>query len=110
MSRLVTNALAIGAVFAGMCLVVPSKEVAAAGDEQSVRQTDRAFVGAATTGDKTTLATLADADFTWTDAEGNTHTRAEILKSVPKPALGDESGTRVEQRTYGQVGAVMSSR
>ena len=39
-----------------------------------------------------------------------TQSRAEILKSVPKPALGEESGARVEQRTYGQVGAVMSSR
>jgi hypothetical protein len=107
----VMSALAIGALFAGMSLAAaPSKEVTAAGDEQSVLQTDRAFVEAATTGDKTTLATLADSDFTWTDAEGKTQSRAEILKSVPKPALGDESGARVEQRTYVQVGAVMSSR
>src|ERR1700688_3575206 len=88
----VMSALAIGAVFAGICLAsAPSKDVTAAGDEQSVLQTDRAFVEAATTSDKTTLATLADADFTWTDAEGKTQSRAEILKSVPKPALGDES-------------------
>jgi len=108
----VMSALAIGALFAGMSLAAaPSKEVtAAAGDEQSVLQTDRAFVEAVTTGDKTTVATLADSDFTWTDAEGKTQSRAEILKSVPKPALGDESGARVEQRTYVQVGAVMSSR
>jgi hypothetical protein len=109
-SRLVINALAIGTLFAGMCLAAPSKEPTATGDELAVLQTDRAFVEAAIRDDKTTLATLADSDFAWTDAEGKTQSRAEILKSVPKPALGDESGARVEQRTYGQVGAVMSSR
>ena len=41
----VLSALAIGAVFAGMCLAAaPSKEVTAASDEQSVLQSDRAFV------------------------------------------------------------------
>jgi hypothetical protein len=110
MSRFLTNAFAIAAVFAGIRLAVPSGEVSAARDDQSILQTDGAFVEAAATGDKTALATLVDSDFTWTDAEGKTQTRTEILKSLPKPALGDESGTRVEQRTYGQVRAVMSSR
>jgi Domain of unknown function (DUF4440) len=110
MSRFVTNAFAIAAAFAGMWLAMPGKEVSLAGDDQSVLQTDRAFVEAAATGDKARLATLVDSDFTWTDAEGKTQTRAEILESLPKPALGDESGAPVEQRTYGQVGAVMSSR
>src|SRR5580692_7474130 len=110
MNHIATNVRTIGFLFVGLLAVVSNNPVSAASDDQEVLQTDHDFVQAAIRDDKTTLATLADSDFAWTDAEGKTQSRAEILKSVPKPALGDESGARVEQRTYGQVGAVMSSR
>jgi hypothetical protein len=110
MNRIATHARTIGFLFVGLLAVVSSNPASAASDDQEVLQTDHDFVQAAAKADKATVAKLLDADFTWTDAEGKTQSRAEILKSVPKPALGDESGARVEQRTYGQVGAVMSSR
>jgi ketosteroid isomerase-like protein len=110
MNRMATNARTIGFLFVGLLAVVSNNPVSAASDDQEVLQTDHDFLQAAAKADKATVAKLLDADFTWTDAEGKTQSRAEILKSMPKPALGEESGARVEQRTYGQVGAVMSSR
>jgi len=53
---------------------------------------------------------MLDAGFTWTDAEGKTLAAEEVLRGVPKDALGDESGVEVSERTYGQVGAVNASR
>jgi hypothetical protein len=78
----------------------------AAEADPAVMQADRQFVQAAAKGDVATLGKMLDADFTWTDTEGKTLTGEEVLHSVPKDALGDESGVEVRERTYGQVGAV----
>src|SRR5258707_12494928 len=83
--------------------------VAAEGDP-AVMQADRAFVQAAAKGDAAALGKMLDAEFTWTDVEGKTLTGEEVLRAVPKDALGDESGVEVSERTYGQVGAVKASR
>ncbi|MGC2463694.1 MAG: DUF4440 domain-containing protein, partial [Candidatus Acidiferrum sp.] len=83
MKRFVTSALAIGVLLGGMWVAAQSKPVVAETAEQSILQTDHEFVRAAAAGDKAKLATLADSDFTWTDAEGKTESRAEILKSLP---------------------------
>jgi hypothetical protein len=82
----------------------------AAEADPAVMQTDRAFVRAAAKGDAAALGKMVDAEFTWTDAEGKTLTAAEMLRAVPKDALGDENGAEVSERTYGQVGAVNVSR
>jgi hypothetical protein len=78
--------------------------------DTSVMQVDRAFVQAAAKGDAAALGKMVDAEFTWTDVEGKTLTAEEVLRVVPKDALGDESGLEVSERTYGQVGAVNVSR
>ncbi|PYU70592.1 MAG: hypothetical protein DMG49_11180, partial [Acidobacteria bacterium] len=82
----------------------------AAADEPSLLQIDNDFVQAAAKHDKVTVGRLLDPDFTWTDADGKTHARADVLKSLPTPALGNETGAQLKPRTYGQVGAVMSGR
>ena len=93
-----------------MCLAFPAKRLIAADGDPAVLQTDRAFVDAAAKGDATTIGKMLDAEFTWTDADGKTLTREEVLRAVPKDALGDESGAEVNERTYGQVGAVNVGR
>src|SRR6266436_3105915 len=78
--------------------------------DPAVMQADRAFVQAVAKGDAAGLGKILDAVFTWTDADGKTLTREEVLRSLPKDALGDESGAEVSERTYGQVGAVNVGR
>jgi hypothetical protein len=106
----VTSALVLSVVFCGILAAMPSNAVIAAGEEQTVMQTDHEFVQAAAKGDKATVARLLDENFAWTDSDGKTQPRAEVLNSLPKPALGDEAGATSKQRTYGQVGVVMSGR
>jgi hypothetical protein len=51
-----------------------------------------------------------DKDFTWTDADATTLSANEVAHVLPKPALGDESGVDVTERTYGEVSSVSASR
>jgi hypothetical protein len=104
------SVLVLAVVLSGALAFLSLSSTAVAADDQSVLQSDREFVQAAGKGDTATVGKVLDADFTWTDADGKTRSRAEVLDSLPAPALGNESGAQVTQRTYGQVGAVMSGR
>src|SRR5258705_10319929 len=95
---------------AGFSLSASNRKTFAADGDPAVIQADRAFVQAAAKGDAAALGKMLDTEFTWTDAEGKTLTGEEVLRAVPKGALGDESGVEVSERTYGQVGAVNVGR
>jgi len=94
---------------ASLLLSITPRNTLAADTDQSVLQADRKFVQAASLQNGSLLARMLDDDFTWTDVDGKILTSAEVLHSVPKPILGDESGIDVTERTYGQVGAVTAS-
>jgi hypothetical protein len=102
--------LASAFLSAASLFFVLSPNTNAAERDPAVMQADRAFVQAVANGDAAALGKMVDAEFTWTDAEGKTLTREEVLRAVPKDALGDESGAEVSERTYGQVGAVNVGR
>ncbi len=104
------HALAIGVLIGGLSAALTSRPVSAADDEQAVLQADHALVQAIGKADKAAVGKLLDANFTWTDSDGKTQTRAQVLQALPTPALGDESGLDVKERTYGQVGAVRVER
>ncbi len=80
------------------------------GGDAAVSQADHAFVQAAAKQDSEEIGKLLDADFTWTNAEGKTITRAEVIGSVPTSPMGDESAAKIEHRDYGQVVAILSAR
>jgi len=103
MKRYATYALAIGILF-GIFVALTGNRVAAAGDDEAVLQADHAFVQAISKSDKASLGKLLDADFAWTDSEGKTQTKTEILQTLPTPANGYDATAR--ERTYGDVGAV----
>lgn len=79
-------------------------------EEASALQADREFVQAVAKGDSAAVAKLLDADFTWTNADGKTFSRDEVLNSLPTPALGDEAGAHQVRQTRSQVEAVMVDR
>ena len=111
MRPLVRNSLAATALLF-ICAVPPTTlPVFAAGarqapQDQALLQADRALVQAIGKADKAAAGKLLDADFTWTDAQGKTQSKAQVLQALPVSALGDESGLDVKEHTYGQVGAV----
>jgi len=100
--------VAIGLLF--LSFPVTANRLIAGEGDPAVMQADRAFLQAAAKGDGAVLRKMLDVEFTWTDADGKTLTAEEVLRAVPKNALGDESGDEVSERTYGQVGAVQASR
>src|SRR5579864_3859228 len=100
----------LGLLTAVLLIPVAQRNTIAAEGDAAVMQADRAFVQAAAKGDEAAIGKLVDAEFTWTDVEGKTLEREEVLRSVPKDSLGDESGVEVSERTYGQVGAVNVGR
>jgi hypothetical protein len=79
------------------------------GDSQDAITADHALVMALAKTDKAAAEKMFDAEFVWTNSDGETVTRAKVLNSWPKPLLGDESGAQVSERSYGQVGAVQVS-
>src|ERR1700722_9974773 len=69
---------------------------------------DRAFVQAIAAADKPALEKLLNADFTWTDFDGKTRTKAEVLGDLPKvdPALEQADS---KQYNYGDLGDVQAN-
>src|ERR1700675_4766455 len=110
MRRFITSVLAAWGALGVMRAAQPGPHATASADEPSLLQIDNEFVQAAAKDDKAAVGKLLDMDFTWTDADGKTRARADVLKSLPTPALGNETGAQIKSRTYGQVGAVMSGR
>jgi hypothetical protein len=77
--------------------------VAAATDEQAVLQADRNFVSAAARTDKAATAAFLDEQFEWTDAEGKTRSKAEVLHDLPALAADSQGEADVKTYPYGQV-------
>jgi len=106
----ILGVLVFGFVFVGTFVSMSLSPVVLAGEDQSILQADHEFVQAGAKGDTAAVGKVLDADFTWTDADGKTRTRVEVLDSLPTPALGNERGADVKQQTRSQVGAIMSNR
>ena len=82
---------------------------ASGAQDQTMTQADRAFVQAVEKADRAAFERLLDADFTWTDSEGKTQTRAQVILSAPKPAIANENGAQSKTYTYGQIGDVQTN-
>jgi hypothetical protein len=108
MRRSIRGVLAVGVLSGCFLLAMLANPATAAADEASVLEADREFVQAAAKGDSAAVAKLLDTDFTWTDVDGKTLSRAEVLTALPKPALGDEAGAHQERQTRTQVEVIMA--
>jgi uncharacterized protein DUF4440 len=73
--------------------------------EQRALTADRAFDDAAAKSDTAALDKLLDVRFMWTDANGRTLTRQEVLRQMPKPTVTDEN-TQITAHNYGSVESV----
>ena len=88
MKRFSTSALAASYLLCGLLMAALGKQGRAAADEPSALEADHDFVQAAAKGDTATVGKFLDTEFTWTNTEGRTYSRADVLSSLPKPALG----------------------
>jgi hypothetical protein len=108
--RMMGRVLAVGLVVVAVIFGSAGASLAAEDANTDLLKADQGFMQAVGKSDQASIGALLDADFTWTDADGKTLTRAEVLKSVPAAALGDESGAEMKELTYGEVGTITASR
>ena len=99
---LVVPALCLGAA----CALIAAR--AGAVDDPVALRADRAFVAAIVKADAGAVDKLVDPEFTWTDAAGKTFGRVQVLASLPKPIIVDESAAKIASRSYGQVEIVQA--
>jgi hypothetical protein len=109
MRRFITHSLVVG-ILCGRVWLALSNEPVIAADNQKLLQADRAFLEAVAKTDKMALGKLLDADFTWTDSDGRTQTRAQVLQDVPKLGISDGDGAEVRNYTYAEVGVIEANR
>jgi Domain of unknown function (DUF4440) len=110
MRRGIRGAVAGGFLFFLLCLTMPSLRGMAIAEEAAVAQSDREFVQAVAKGDAAAVGKLLDPDFTWTDGGGKMRTRAEVIRSLPKLALGDEAGAHEQKQIRNQAEAILVDR
>ena len=85
MERFSKQALAVAALCLGTCLGPPARTMAAGGGEEGMLQADHAFVAAVAKVDKQALAKLLDGDFSWTDSNGKTQSKQQVLRICRSP-------------------------
>lgn len=113
MKRFARRRFAVAIVWGGLGLgggFVAAHEGSLADDADDVRQADRALVAALARADAKAVGPMLDEPLAWTSSAGDTLGKAQVLASLPKSPLGDESGAQVSQRLYGQLGAVQVAR
>jgi hypothetical protein len=96
----------IGVLFVGVWATLSAGEDPAG---RAMMEADRAFVQAVTNADRPALEKLFDADFTWTDSNGRTQTKAQVLRELPNRAITNESAAQLKQYSYGELGDVQAN-
>ena len=89
-------------------LVPPAQCASDQPGEQAMLQADHAFVTAVAQDDTRSLAKLLDADFTWTDSDGKTEKKSEVLENLPKPGIADDAKVKSKHYLYGEIGDVQA--
>jgi Domain of unknown function (DUF4440) len=101
MRRLVAITFCLATLSGGLWAGVP-RQVAHADDLQALRQADRAFLEAASRADASALGKLLDSNFEWTDSDGRTLGKDQVLRELPKPSVPIGGGQEMEH-FYGEV-------
>lgn len=107
MRHSVGKVFAMGVVCAGMCAAFAVKPAHAAGDDKAVLQADHNLLQALGKADKPATGKLLDAELIWTDSQGKSETKADVLQSFP--AVGN-ADVEAQARIYGHAGVVHADR
>lgn len=103
MSRFTAGGLVLALISSAILAALTSQVATAADGSNAALLADRAFVQDVAKDSRSVVSGLLDADFTWTDANGKTFTRAQVLADIPKPSISDESSAQITDRNYGEV-------
>ncbi len=108
-----TNALIIlitGIVSGGVRAAAPAARGAAADDaEKGALETDQSLLSHLATADKAATGKLLDADFVWTDKEGKSLKKQDVLEHLPLYAADNQGDENVQTHSYGRVETVLGT-
>lgn len=79
------------------------------GQDTAMLHADQSFVEAVHRADGAALDRLLDDDFTWTDFEGKTQTKADVVRDVPKIPIRGDGHDSLASYTYGNLGDVQEN-
>lgn len=100
--------LIVGVVCGGLLATAPAGRTAAADEEEQAAQlADRSLVSALAKADKSATGKLLDGDFVWTDEDGKSAKKAEVLGDLPTYAADNQGDENVQTHFYGQVETVL---
>lgn len=105
MRRSLRCALVTAVMGVGTLVSMGSRPVFAAGAEQTALQADHAFMQALGTSDKSAVGPLLDPELIWTNLEGKTQGRTQVLEQLPVSAVSDAGS---KSFTYDQVVTVQT--
>jgi uncharacterized protein DUF4440 len=91
------------------CVAALPHPAAAENAEQAMLQADRALVKAVANSDRQALEKILDEDFTWTDSDGKTEGKSQVLKNLPKPGIDGAAGAPAKDYVYGEIGNVQEN-
>jgi len=108
MKYFLTRVLIVAVVYGGVLASGPMGRVPAGDEaEQAALQADQSLLSALGKPDKTETGKLLDADFVWTDADGKSRNRAEVLGDLPTYTTDNQGDENVQTHFYGQVETVL---
>lgn len=110
MRRFLIRALIVGIACGGAWALGPIGRAVAADDAgQAVVQADHALLSALEKSDKAAAGKLLDADFVWTNGEGQSMKKAEVLGDLTAYASANQGDEDVQTHFYGQLETVLGA-
>jgi hypothetical protein len=107
MRAFVSRALIVVVACGGVLAAGPIRPVAADDAEKVALQADRFLLSALGKADKTETGKLLDADFVWTDGDGKSLKKVEVLGDLSTYAADNQGDENVQTHFYGQVETVL---
>jgi hypothetical protein len=108
MKSFLTRVMIVGVACCAALAAISFGRVVAADDaEQVPLHADHSLLAALGKSDKTATGKLLDEDFVWTDADGNSLKKAEVLDGLPSFAADNQGDENVQTHFYGQVETVL---
>ena len=96
----VAAAIGLGVVVGLLLVAIDNRSLFAVGAEQTALEADQAFMQALGKADTAAVSPLLDPDLIWTDWEGKTQDRTQILGHLPASTVSDVGS---KSYTYDQV-------
>lgn len=110
MKRFLILGLIVGVLCGGALASGPVGRVDAADEgEQAALQADKSLLSALGKADKAAASKLLDADFVWTDTDGKSLKKAEVLGILPTFATDNMGDAQQQTHFYGQVETIIGS-